>query len=123
GTKTVKSFTLPNTSGVFAIAMDLTPAAVSTTTKVSLSSVDNIYGIGTLGVAVTVPNLDGSGSGAYATNLLGTSLSFGGASFSFRSEERRVGVDRTVVPLPSGKIKALKILVGRCGSNRLHQPL
>jgi len=50
-TKTVKSFTLPNTSGVFAIAMDLAPAAASTTTQVSLSSVDNIYGIGTLGVA------------------------------------------------------------------------
>src|SRR5882757_180792 len=90
--------------------------------SVSLSSVANIYGIGTLGVAVTVPNLDGSGSGAYATNLLGTSLSFGGASLNFLAPGAKSAVIKAVVPLPAGKFTALKLLGGGTGTNQLNQP-
>jgi len=71
---------------------------------------------------VTVPNLDGSGSGAYATNLLGTSLSFGGASFSFAAPGPKSAVIKAVVPLPAGKFTALKILGGGSGTNQLNQP-
>src|ERR1700720_1487084 len=86
-------------AGLLGLAL-LFSSAASAQQSVDLSSAANIYGIGTLGVAVTVPNLDGSGSGAYAANLLGTSLSFGGASFNFLPPGPKSAVIKAVVPLP-----------------------
>jgi hypothetical protein len=114
--KTVQSLTLPANSHVAVLAVDVTPAS----TPVALSGVDNAYGIAQPGSAVSGGGLDGSGH-AYAADLLGTSLTWSGATFSFGAAGPRSAVTGRVIPLPAGKYVSLSLLATGVDGNQPRQ--
>jgi hypothetical protein len=112
--KTVKSIAMPNNRNVVILAMDLVPATSapttpSTPTNVSLTASADVAGIGTIGTAVTGGGLDTHGY-AYPTNLLGTSLTWSGATFSFGAAGVGDAVANTTVTLPAGAYGSIRLL-------------
>jgi hypothetical protein len=120
--KTVKSITLPKTRNVVVLAIDLTPVTNSPSPPVSvaLSSSANIAGIGTVGKAVTNGGLDGRGY-AYATNLLGASVTWSGASFTMGAASTIDAVSNTIVTLPPGAYSSVKLLATGVNGNQANQ--
>jgi hypothetical protein len=78
--KTVKSLTLPNNRNVVVLAMDVR-ASGATPVSVNLAAVDNVVGIVSNGTAASKGGWDNEGY-AYSANLLGTSITSGGATFA-----------------------------------------
>ena len=77
--KTVKSLTLPNNRNVVVLAIDAS-ASGATPVRVNLAAVDNVVAIVSNGTAA---NGSWVSSGyAYSANLLGTSITSGGATFT-----------------------------------------
>ena len=77
--KTVKSLTLPNNRNVMVLAIDVS-ASGATPVRVNLAAVDNVVGIVSNG---TADNGGWVSSGyAYSANLLGTSITSGGSTFT-----------------------------------------
>ncbi len=77
--KTVKSLTLPNNRNVMVLAIDVS-AKGATPVRVNLAAVDNVVGIVSNGTAA---NGSWVSSGyAYSANLLGTSITSGGSTFT-----------------------------------------
>ena len=77
--KTVKSLTLPDNRNVMVLAIDVR-ASGATPVRVNLAAVDNVVGIVSNG---TADNGSWVSSGyAYSANLLGTSITSGGSTFT-----------------------------------------
>ena len=122
--KTVKSITLPKTRNVVVLAIDLTPVTNSSSppTSVSLSASATLVGIGTIGTAVSSGGLDGNGY-AYATNLLGKSLNWSGATFTFGAAGVKDAVANATLTLPAGKYSSVKLLGTGVDGNQANQTI
>ena len=103
-----------------AVASGYNQSAVSTATytigstgttpvSVSLSSADNVYGIVANGSAVPSGGIDGGGYALSAT-LLGSSLSWSGATFNFGAAGTLDAVDNQTITLPAGNYSTLSLL-------------
>jgi len=106
-----------------AVLCQLLPSWAAAQTKVSLGSVDNLYGIATQGVAITGGGIDnGSGGGsAYAGSLLGTSLSYNGVSFTIPAPGPNTAVQSKTISLPAGKFNTLSFLGAAVNGNQQNQ--
>jgi hypothetical protein len=136
--KTLASITLPNSQYVSVLAIDLLGTATSTTTasgssssgsssggsgssgtavSVHLASADNRFGIATGGSAVSNGGMDG-GDWAYAANLLGTSISWSGSSFTLGAAGTADMVSSSTVALPGGSYGSLALLAAAGGGSQ-----
>ena len=103
-----------------AVAWQFTPGVAAAQTKVDLSAIDNLYGIGTVGVPVTGHGID-TGGHAYAASLLGTSLKYNGASFTIPAAGPNTAVQSKKISLPAGKFATLSFLGTGVNGNHPNQ--
>jgi len=87
---------------------------------VSLASVYNRTGIVTDGTAVPSGLLDGQGY-AYSANLLGSTVSFQGSSFTLGPANAPDAVSSTTIPLPAGRYSTLAMLATGVDGNQASQ--
>jgi hypothetical protein len=80
GAKTVKSLTLPDNRNVVLLAVDARTAGAAPV-RVNLAAVDNVDGVVSNGTPAVKGGWDNSGY-AYSANLLGTSITWAGATFT-----------------------------------------
>jgi Chitobiase/beta-hexosaminidase C-terminal domain/PQQ enzyme repeat len=92
----------------------------TTATNVNLAAVANIYGIAVNGAAVPGTGLDGSGN-AYSSALLGTTLTWSGASFTLGTPETLDAVSNATVTLPAGTFSKLYMLATGVNGNQANQ--
>ena len=120
--KTVKSIALPNNRNVVVLAIDETGATSppSSTVSVSLSSAANVISAGQAGSPVNDGGLDGR-SDAYDANLLGTSLTWTGATFTLGGAGAIDAVAGATIPLPAGNYSSVKMLATGVFGNQLNQ--
>jgi hypothetical protein len=123
--KTVKSITLPKNRNVVVLAIDLTPVnsppvGPGTPVAVSLSAAADVAGIGKVGAAVPSGGLDGSGS-VYATDQLGTTVTWSGTTFVFGKVDALDAVSNKTVTLPSGAYSSVKMLATGVEGNQSNQ--
>ena len=85
--------------------------------SVSLSAVDTIVGIANTGSAPANGGLDLAGY-AYASGLLGTSLSWNGATFSFGAAGTADAVSNKTVALPAVNASTLNLLAAAINGNQ-----
>jgi len=83
--------------------------SVGTQANVNLSAVANVYGIATNGTATAGGGWDTVGN-AYSSNLLGTSISFNGSTFTLGAPGVADAVSSTTIPLPAGSYTTLNLL-------------
>ncbi len=83
-------------------------ASGTTPISVSMTPADKLYGIGTAGTPVT-GGIDGAGD-AYAGNLLGTSLTYGGVTYTFPPAGANTAATNTKISLPAGNYSTLSFL-------------
>jgi hypothetical protein len=115
------AFSVSSTTTVNAIAVatGYTNSAVASATytintsgtapiNVSLTAADKLYGIGTAGTPVT-GGIDGAGD-AYAGNLLGTSLTYGGVTYTLPAAGASTAATNTKISLPAGNYSTLSFL-------------
>jgi hypothetical protein len=88
-------------------------AAVS----VSLASADNRYGIANNGSGASNGGFDGS-EYAYSANLLGSSISWSGSSFTLGGAGTTDTVSSSTIPLPAGSYSSLKLLAAAGGGSQ-----
>jgi hypothetical protein len=86
---------------------------------VSLAASEKVYAIGTPGTAVTGGGIDGSGD-AYAGNLLGTSLTYNGVTYTL-SAGADSAASNTKITLPAGSYTSLNLLGAGVNGNHLNQ--
>ena len=122
-TKTVQSLTLPNNPSVVLLALNVGGSSSSggggggTTSPVGLNTLDNVYGIGTLGAAVTGGGIDGSGD-AYPGDQLGSSVTWSGKTFALAPPGPQSAVSNKVIPLTAGKYASLSMLATGVAGNQ-----
>ena len=100
--------------GTYTITVATTPVSVSLTTA------DNVVGIGNTGTAVSGGGLDGYGN-VYAGNLLGTSISWFGSTFALGSADLADAVSSTTIALPAGSYSGLNLLATGVDGNQPNQ--
>jgi hypothetical protein len=82
----------------------------STPVSVNLTSSDDLYGLVTLGTAVPGGlGIDGQGN-SYAANLIGTSLTWSGSTFSFGASGTENALTNAKITLPAGSYATLNLL-------------
>jgi hypothetical protein len=118
-TKAVRSLTLPVDANVEVLAATLTPAG---TAQVNLSSTLNRTGIVADGATFSGGGLDGDGF-ALSSNLLGTTLTAGGAIFNLgpAGASDVVTAAGQTIALPSGRDLALKLLATAVNGSQANQ--
>ncbi len=126
------AFTVSATTTVNAIAVatGYTNSPVSSATytistgsapvSVALTAVDKIYAIGTPGTPVTAGGIDGNGN-AYSGNLLGTSLTYNGATYTLSAAGANSAASIATVTLPAGSYTTLSVLGTGVNGNHLNQ--
>jgi hypothetical protein len=77
--------------------------------SVSLSAVANVQAFVSNGTAPSGGGLDSSDY-TYSANLLGTSVTFGGSTFTFGAAGALDAVSNTTIPLPAGNYTTLNLL-------------
>jgi F5/8 type C domain len=87
---------------------------------VNLASAYNRSGIVTDGSVYTSGGLDGLGY-AYSSNLLGSTVSFDGSSFTLGPANARDAVSSTTIPLPPGSYSTLAMLATAVNGNQPSQ--
>jgi hypothetical protein len=103
------------TSGVTIATYAIAPSTVPM--SVNLSASDNVSGIANLGVAVTGGGLDNGGY-AYATNLIGTSINWSGATFTLGGAGVSDAVSNTTLALPAGNYSSINLLATGVNNNQ-----
>ncbi len=98
-------------SGLYTIAASGAPVSVS------LLSFDNVYGIASSESAVTNGGLDGNDY-AFASSLLGTSLTWSGSTFTFGPANALDAVSNKVITLPAGSYGSLSLLATAVDGNQ-----
>ncbi len=88
--------------------------------SVSLAGVANLYGLGTSGTPVTAGGIDGHDD-AYDAALLGTTLIWSGATFTFAAPGPGSAVTNATIPLPSGNYQSLSLLGAAVHGNQANQ--
>lgn len=101
--KTVQSLTLPNNQNVLVLSIALTDTAA----VVNLPAAANLDAIANNGTSVSGIGSDGY---AYSSNLLGSSLNWGGQTYTFGSAGSANAAAATTLTLPSGSYKTLSLL-------------
>jgi chitobiase/beta-hexosaminidase-like protein/Big-like domain-containing protein len=92
-------------------------------TKVSLASAANTFGIYTDGTAFSTGGMDGTGA-AYSGNLLGTSLTHAGVTFSILPANQKdvvKGISAPVISLPAGSFSSLTFVGTGLAANQPSQ--
>jgi hypothetical protein len=122
--KTVSSITLPATRNVVVLAMTLIPGSGGggTQAQANLGGAFNREGIVTDGTTFTGGGLDGDGS-AYSANLLGSTITFGGAMFTLgaANTSNDVSAAGQTITLPSGQFSSLRMLAAGVNGNQASQ--
>ena len=115
--KTVQSITLPDNRNVVVLAV-----AVSATGNAPSNSgaVDNVVGIVAEGSSVPHGGLDGDGY-AYSANLLGTSFSWDGSTFTLGTVGTPNATSSTTIALPAGNGSTLNLLATAVNGNQRNQ--
>jgi hypothetical protein len=88
-----------------------------TVVSVSLASANNSYGIANNGTPVPNGGMDGSDY-AYSANLLGTSISWSGTSFTLGAAGSADTVSSSTIALPAGSYASLKLLAAAGGGSQ-----
>jgi hypothetical protein len=120
--KTVSSISLPATRNVVVVAMTLIPGTTGgSQAQANLSGAFNREGIVTDGTTFTA-GLDG-GTGAYSSNLLGSTVNFGGAAFNLgaANTSNDVSTAGQTITLPSGQFSSLRMLASGVNGNQASQ--
>lgn len=118
-TKTVQSITLPANRDVVVLAMDVIPAGAAPV-SVTLTASSNVFGIDRPGTPVSLGGIDAQGN-AYAANLLGTSLSYRGATFVFAPPGPGSALTSKTLSLPAGLDSSLTLLATGVDGNQTNQ--
>jgi hypothetical protein len=95
-------------------------SAPGTTVSVSLSTAANVVGIGTAGTPVTNGGLDGGGE-AYAANLLGTTITWSGSTFTLGVAGAANAASNETLTLPSGTYSSVQLLATAVDGNQTNQ--
>jgi hypothetical protein len=103
-------------SATYTIGSSQTPTPVS----VSLTAIDDLYGIAASGAAITGGGLDAHG-GAYASNLLGSTLTWNGSTFTFAAAGANSAVTNATITLPAGSYTVLNLLGTGVNGNQPNQ--
>ena len=90
--------------------------AVSAGAVVSLSSQYNITGIGTVGTAPPNGGIDGYSGKAFNSATLGTSVNYGGQTFTFGPVNAPDAINGLVVSLPAGTYNQVNVIGASVGS-------
>jgi hypothetical protein len=107
-------------SSVATAKYTLNPATGGASVNVNLSAWFNVYAIFSNGSPVTNGGMD-TGDYAYSGNLLGSSLTWSGAAFTFGGAGVPSAVDSAVVALPAGNYSAIKLLGAAVQGNHVNQ--
>jgi hypothetical protein len=107
-------------SGVATGTYTISSSGTTTPVSVGLSTVDTLDAIGTLGTAVNGGGIDGGGH-AYASNLLGSSITWSGSTFTLGSPNVADAVSNTTITLPSGSYATLNLLGTGINGNQTNQ--
>ena len=107
-------------SATYTISLAGGGGSSGTPVSVSLSGVNNLYGIVNEGTAVPGPGLNGY-SFAYAANLLGTSVAWSGATFTFAATGSPNATSSKIIALPAGNYTSLSLLGAGANGNQLNQ--
>ena len=103
------------TSGTYTIS-----SQGATPVSVNLSAVDDVVGIANAGSPVPSGGLDSEGY-AYAETLLGTSLSWGGSTFTLGAAGTADAVSNTTIALAAGNDSAVNLLAAAVNGNQPNQ--
>ena len=125
------SVTATTTINAIAVAAGYTASAIASATftiqsqstapvSASLQGIANLYGLANSGTAVTGGGADGHGD-AFAANLLGGSVTWGGAVFTLAAAGPSSAVANKVVPLPQGSNVAVNLLGSGVNGGQLNQ--
>jgi Chitobiase/beta-hexosaminidase C-terminal domain/Legume lectin domain len=96
------------------------PYLLTLPASVSLAAVDDVSGIAATGTAVTNGGIDRHGN-AYSAALLGTSISWAGATFALGTAGVSDAVSNTTIPLPAGNYTTLDLLGTAVNANQVSQ--
>jgi hypothetical protein len=120
--KTVKSLTLPQNRHVVVLSVDLgsKPSSPAAAVGVSLSTSRNVVGIANYGKAATNGGLDASGY-AYCASLLGTSITWGGSTFSLGTAGSTDAASKTTIALPAAHDSTVKVLATAVNGDQRNQ--
>jgi hypothetical protein len=122
-TTTIKAIAVANgylNSGVTVglYSMPLPPG----TSAASLSASANLVGLASPGTPVTGGGIDRSGN-AFDAALLGTSLTWSGATFTFGTQGVNNSVSSATISLPAGNYSVLTMLAVGANGNQVNQPI
>src|SRR5262249_20245644 len=88
--------------------------------QVNLSAVDNVHGLVNNGTPVSGGGLDGLGY-AYSETLTGTSVTWGGATFTLGASGTANAVSSATVTLPQGNYSSVMLLGTGVRGNQANQ--
>jgi hypothetical protein len=104
-------------TGTYTISASGTPPG---TGSVSLSTEDDVVGIGSFGTGTSGGGLDENGD-TYAGNLLGTSISWSGSTFALGSAGVADAVSSTTIALTEGNYSSIQLLATAVNGNQTNQ--
>jgi hypothetical protein len=109
------------TTATYTISVAPPPPPPTGSTPVSLTTVDNVYGISNNGVAPTHGGFDGNGY-ALSSALVGTTVTWSGVTFDLGVAGAASAVSGATITLPAGQYAALNLLAAAVNGSQPAQP-